>query len=84
MDSLFADEADALALAGRLLALYGGRVRLARARTPLAVENLKLGWTVRVSHPRFGLGDGRNAVVAGIGIDAEARERSIDFLWVQQ
>ena len=82
-DSLFVNESDAQGLAARLLALYGGRVRLASARTPLAVERLKLGWTVNVTHSRYGLSQGRNAVVVGIGIDAQARERSIDFLWVQ-
>jgi hypothetical protein len=79
--SAYANEADALALADLLFALYAAPRRLARLRTKRQGLKLPLGGTIAIDYPRYGLAGGTNAVLVGKGIVAATADCMLTVFW---
>jgi len=72
-DSLFIDQADALAEAQRLLGLYALGRAVYRISIKTALFSVRIGETVRLTYDRWNLASGRRFVVVGVADDAGTR-----------
>lgn len=82
-DTVMTTEADALAEASRLLALYKvrrDRLRVTIVATPVIASSLVLGSIVQVTLPRFDLTSGKSFVLTGMTSDFSRNSVVLD-LW---
>jgi hypothetical protein len=81
LESAFAGEADAQAMAELIFEVYSAPRQMARLRTKRQGYKLPLGATIAVDYPRYGLSGGRNVVVVGQGVAASNVDSFLTVFW---